>query len=138
MTMASSPSSARSRALGQEGDVLVAISTSGNSPNILKAVEAAKANGLITIGLLGKNGGKLKTSLTTLIVPSDNTARIQEAHILIGHILCQLIEEAIFHRETTMSLTETKTKLQGGNAVIGIVGMGYVGVPSPFPTLQKI
>ena len=84
-------------ALGQSGDILVAISTSGNSPNILKAVEAAKTKGLTTIGLLGKTGGELKELVDhPLVVPSDNTARIQEAHILIGHILCQLIEESLF------------------------------------------
>ena len=84
-------------ALGHEGDVLVAISTSGNSPNILKAVEAAKVKGLITIGLLGKTGGKVKEQVDhSLVIPSDNTARIQEAHILIGHILCQLVEESLF------------------------------------------
>ena len=82
-------------ALGQEGDALVAISTSGESPNIVKAVEVAKARGLITIGFLGKTGGKLKDLVDhPLVVPSDNTARIQETHILIGHILCQLIEES--------------------------------------------
>ena len=84
-------------ALGRQGDVLVAISTSGNSPNIVKAVQAAKERGVMTIGLLGKTGGKLKELVEySLVVPSDNTARIQEAHILIGHILCQLIEESIF------------------------------------------
>ena len=84
-------------ALGQQGDGLVAISTSGNSPNIAQAVEAAKAKGLITIGLLGKTGGKLRELVDhALVIPSDNTARIQEAHILIGHILCQLIEESLF------------------------------------------
>ena len=84
-------------ALGQEGDVLVAISTSGKSPNILKAVEVARTKGLTTIGLLGKTGGRLKELVDhALVVPSDNTARVQEAHILIGHILCQLIEESLF------------------------------------------
>ena len=71
-------------ALGRQGDVLVAISTSGNSPNIVKAVQAAKERGVMTIGLLGKTGGKLKELVEySLVVPSDNTARIQEAHILI-------------------------------------------------------
>ena len=83
-------------ALGQQGDVLVAISTSGNSPNIIKAAQAARERGVATIGLLGKTGGVLKASVDhALVVPSDNTARIQEAHILIGHILCQLIEDSL-------------------------------------------
>ncbi len=84
-------------ALGKAGDIFIAISTSGNSPNIIRAVEAAKLKGVTTIGLLGKTGGKLKELVDhPLVVPSDNTARIQEAHILIGHILCQLIEESLF------------------------------------------
>ena len=84
-------------ALGQEGDVFIAISTSGNSANLVRAVEVAKAKGLVTIGMLGKNGGDLKALVDEcLIVPSENTARIQEAHILIGHILCQLVEESLF------------------------------------------
>ena len=84
-------------ALGQEGDVFIAISTSGNSPNLVQAVEVAKAKGLVTIGMLGKTGGDLKALVDEcLIVPSENTARIQEAHILIGHILCQLVEESLF------------------------------------------
>ena len=84
-------------ALGRQGDVLVAISTSGNSPNIVKAAQAAKERGVVTIGLLGKTGGVLQDSVDhALVVPSNNTARIQEAHILIGHILCQLVEESLF------------------------------------------
>ena len=84
-------------ALGQEGDVFIAISTSGNSSNLVQAVEVAKTKGLVTIGMLGKTGGGLKALVDEcLIVPSENTARIQEAHILIGHILCQLVEESLF------------------------------------------
>lgn len=87
-------------ALGQSGDVFIAISTSGNSVNILRAVEAATSQGMTTIGLLGKSGGTLRDLVDhPLIVPSDNTARIQEAHILIGHILCQIIEESLFPLE---------------------------------------
>ena len=83
-------------AIAQKGDALVAISTSGNSQNIVNAVEAARAKGATTVGLLGKDGGRVKGLVDhALIVPSDNTARIQEAHILIGHILCQLIEESL-------------------------------------------
>ena len=76
-----------------EGDVLIAISTSGNSPSILEAVAAAKATGAITLGLTGKLGGELKDSVDcALVVPSSTTARIQEMHILVGHLLCELIE----------------------------------------------
>jgi len=84
-------------AYGKKGDVLVGITTSGNSPNVQKAVEKAKTQGVITIGLLGGTGGKLKNTCDhSLIVPSSVTARIQESHILIGHIWCELIEEALF------------------------------------------
>lgn len=78
-------------------DVLMAITTSGNSPNILKAVEVAKAKGIGVIGLTGKGGGKLKDMVDlALIVPSDNMQRIQETHIAIGHILCDLVERGLF------------------------------------------
>lgn len=84
-------------ALGNKGDVLIGISTSGNSKNVMVAVEEAQRNGLITVGLLGSSGGKLKNMVdTALIVPSDVTAHIQEAHITIGHILCDLIEQYLF------------------------------------------
>ncbi len=79
--------------LGTEGDIFIGLSTSGNSPNIIKAVEAAQSKGLKTIVLLGKNGGILRgMSDAEIIVPSDITARIQEMHILIGHILCEYID----------------------------------------------
>ena len=82
---------------GQKGDVLIAISTSGNSSNIVNAVIAAKEIGMITIGLTGESGGTLKTFCDQLInVPSADTPRIQEAHILIGHIICELVEEKYF------------------------------------------
>jgi D-sedoheptulose 7-phosphate isomerase len=80
-------------ALGQPGDVAVAISTSGNSPNIVKAVETARQLGLRTIGLLGNDGGQVgKLVELPLVVESRQTPRIQETHITIGHILCELIE----------------------------------------------
>lgn len=83
-------------ALGRPGDLLIAISTSGNSPNILAAVRSARDLGVNTVGLSGRDGGKLKDLVDTcLIVPSNNTARIQEAHILAGHILCDLAEQHI-------------------------------------------
>ena len=84
-------------ALGNEGDVLIAISTSGNSANIIKAVEKAKKMKINVIGLLGKDGGKMKnTSNVEIIVPSDNTPRIQEAHIMILHIICELVDNQLF------------------------------------------
>lgn len=80
--------------LGRKGDVLVAISTSGNSRNVIRAAEEAKAIGVSVIGLLGHNGGILKELCDlAIIVPSQVTARIQESHILIGHTLCGLIEQ---------------------------------------------
>lgn len=81
----------------QKGDVLVGLSTSGNSANIVKAFEAAKAKGIITIGFTGLTGGLLKSLSDYLInVPSADTPRIQESHILLGHIICQLAEEQYF------------------------------------------
>jgi D-sedoheptulose 7-phosphate isomerase len=83
-------------AFGQPGDVLVAISTSGTSPNIVRAVEQATAQGVITVGLLGGNGGTLRSLCNySVVVPSSVTARIQESHILVGHIWCEMIEEAV-------------------------------------------
>ena len=83
-------------ALGREGDVLVAISTSGNSENVLRAIRAANDAGMVSIALLGKDGGPAKDlAQHSIVVPSVSTARIQEAHILIGHIFCELIEEEL-------------------------------------------
>ncbi len=82
-------------ALATAGDVLLAISTSGNSANVVCAVEAAKSRGLTTIGLLGKGGGRLAELVDqALVVPASNTARIQEAHITIGHIVCEWVDRA--------------------------------------------
>jgi len=84
-------------AAGRAGDVLIGISTSGNSPNVVKAMQKAKELGVLTVGFTGKNGGKIKEICDVMIcIPSDDTPRIQEAHILIGHIICQLIEEEMF------------------------------------------
>lgn len=84
-------------ALGKPEDVLLCISTSGNSPNLIKAAEKAKEKKMKTLGLLGKDGGKLKSlSDLSIIVPSDNTPRIQETHICICHILCELVEKELF------------------------------------------
>ena len=83
-------------ALGVKGDVLVGISTSGNSENVIHAFEVAKRKKIITIGLLGKGGGKSSELVNqSIIVPSKSTARVQEMHILIGHIICDLIEEGL-------------------------------------------
>jgi D-sedoheptulose 7-phosphate isomerase len=83
-------------ALGSKGDVLVGITTSGNSKNVLNALEVSKKKGIVTIGLLGKSGGDAAGFVDqSIIVPSNSTARVQEMHILIGHILCDLIEEGL-------------------------------------------
>ena len=83
-------------ALGNSGDVLIGISTSGKSQNIINALKKAKNMGLITMGLLGKGGGmSLSECDQSIVIPSDVTARIQESHILIGHILCDLIETGL-------------------------------------------
>lgn len=84
-------------AYGKKGDVLVGISTSGKSPNVLKAVKEATERGLHTIGLLGGNGGEIAAHCDkSVIVPSSVTARIQESHITIGHIWCDIIERTLF------------------------------------------
>lgn len=83
--------------LGVLGDVLLAISTSGNSPNIIKAVEVAQAKGMKVIGFLGGSGGKLKSMVDLpIVVPSSNTQRIQEGHITIAHIICELVEDKLY------------------------------------------
>ena len=84
------------RALGRSGDLEIAISTSGDSPNVCLAVEAAREMGLITVGFTGNDGGKLGTRVQYhLNVPHRESARVQEVHIMIGHILCQLVEENV-------------------------------------------
>jgi phosphoheptose isomerase len=80
--------------LGNKGDVLVAISTSGNSPNLLKAIEVAKKKGMEVIGLTGRDAGKMKSLANNVIIPSQTTARIQESHIMTIHIWCKLIDQA--------------------------------------------
>ena len=85
------------KGIGNKGDVLVGLSTSGNSKNILNAFETAKEKGMLTIAFTGDSGGKLKKLSDFLInVPSDDTPRIQESHITLGHIICQLVEEQYF------------------------------------------
>ncbi len=81
-------------ALGSSGDVAYAISTSGNSKNVLSAVTKAKSIGIKTIGLSGRSGGQLNSMVDlSIVVPSDKTARIQESHIMIGHIICERVDE---------------------------------------------
>lgn len=90
------------RGLGRKGDCLVALSTSGNSRNVVRAVESANAMGIITIGLLGRDGGELRNLCThAVVVRSSITARIQEAHIFIGHTWCGIIEQRLFDRQPT-------------------------------------
>ncbi|HEV2833056.1 MAG TPA: D-sedoheptulose 7-phosphate isomerase [Hanamia sp.] len=85
------------KGIGNRGDILVGLSTSGNSKNIVKAFEAAKEKQMVTIAFTGSTGGKLKNLSDHLInIPSDDTPRIQESHITIGHIICQLVEEIYF------------------------------------------
>lgn len=82
---------------GRKGDVFVAISTSGNSPNILRAIEVAKARGLVVIGLTGETGGKMATLCDVCLrAPSTSTPRIQECHIVLEHFICAYVEDAIF------------------------------------------
>ena len=84
-------------ALGQEGDVLIGISTSGNSSNVIRAVEKAKEMGILTVGFLGRDGGKLASLVDyPIVVKSFSTPRIQEVHITLGHVLCDFIEKFLF------------------------------------------
>ncbi len=85
------------KAIGEEGDLVLAISTSGNSGNVLKAMEAAKKKKMKTIALTGTKGERFASKATySFVVPSDNTPRIQETHITLGHVICQMVEEILF------------------------------------------
>ena len=87
------------KGIGKKGDVLFGISTSGNSKNIILAVEEGKKVGMITVGLTGETGGKMRDLCNYIVkVPSTDTPRIQESHIMIGHIICLLIEEHLFSK----------------------------------------
>ncbi|NQU08962.1 MAG: D-sedoheptulose 7-phosphate isomerase [Candidatus Abyssubacteria bacterium] len=87
-------------ACAKPGDVVVGISTSGNSPNVIRAVKRAKKVGCTTIGMTGRGGGKLKGMVDVLLnVPSEETPRIQESHILMGHIICELVERDVLEKE---------------------------------------
>ncbi len=88
------------KGMGRPGDVLVGLSTSGNSVNIIKAMEVAKEIGMINVVFTGEGGGKLKDVCDYLInVPSNDTPRIQESHIMVGHIICELVESELFKNE---------------------------------------
>jgi len=86
-------------AIGQTGDVLIALSTSGNSPNVIRAIEQANENGMRTVGFSGESGGKMKGICDHLVcIPSTDTPRIQECHMLFGHAVCEVVEAVIFPR----------------------------------------
>jgi D-sedoheptulose 7-phosphate isomerase len=94
------------KGIGNAGDVLIGLSTSGNSTNIVKAFEVAKEKKMHTIGFTGMGGGKMKELSDLLLnVPSSDTPRIQESHILLGHIICQLVEEKYFGIDSTVKST---------------------------------
>jgi D-sedoheptulose 7-phosphate isomerase len=87
------------KGIGKPGDILIGLSTSGNSENIVKAFDTAREKGITTIGMTGEGGGKMAPLSDYLVcIPSKNTPRIQEAHMLLGHIICQLVEEQYFTR----------------------------------------
>lgn len=92
------------KGVAQKGDVLFAISTSGNSTNIINAMNVAREKGVTVVGMTGETGGKMRELCNLLLnVPSKDTPRIQESHILLGHIVCQLVEEAIFGQSAVSS-----------------------------------
>lgn len=98
-------------AFAKEGDVVIGISTSGNSKNVLKAIEKANGLGCFTIGLTGRDGGKLKDlAMKTIRVNSDNTPMIQEVHITIGHILSKIVEDRLLENEKQLSHSTKPTK----------------------------
>jgi D-sedoheptulose 7-phosphate isomerase len=87
------------KAKGRAGDILIGISTSGNSKNVIKAIEVANEIGMISVGMTGETGGKMRDICKHLInVPSTDTPRIQEAHIMIGHIICEIVEKVLFEK----------------------------------------
>jgi D-sedoheptulose 7-phosphate isomerase len=89
------------KALGKEGDVVIGLSTSGNSPNVIRALEVAKEMGIKTVALTGNDGGMLaRLADIPLVVSSSSTPRIQETHILVGHILCEMVEHQLFFKVT--------------------------------------
>lgn len=104
------------RALGWPGDVALAISTSGDSSNVLRALDAAREQKLHTIGLSGRTGGKMRERVDLcLCVPSDSTPRIQEAHLVISHILCGLIETSVISGERREPLSERNLRVESNS-----------------------
>lgn len=88
------------RAMGRKGDVLIGLSTSGNSGNVVKALQAANDLGLITVGFTGETGGKMKDLCTYLVnIPSKDTPRIQECHMLLGHTICEIVEMQLYPKK---------------------------------------
>lgn len=88
------------KAMGRKGDVLIGLSTSGNSANVVKALQVANEMGMITVGFTGETGGKMKANCKYLInIPSTDTPRIQECHMLLGHTICELIESNLFPKK---------------------------------------
>jgi D-sedoheptulose 7-phosphate isomerase len=112
--------------IAHPGDVLVAISTSGNSMNIINAIKAAREKQMVVIGMTGKSGKQMEEMCDHLIaVPSSDTPRIQEVHIMIGHIICELVEAYLFNPNTTKwgkSPTPAKNNLEDINPEINYVG----------------
>lgn len=87
-------------AMGRQGDVIIGLSTSGNSANVIKALDAAKAKGMLTVAFTGESGGKMKDHCDILInIPSTDTPRIQECHMLLGHTICELVESVLFPKK---------------------------------------
>ncbi len=84
-------------ALGDKNDIFIPISTSGNSPNVIEAINSANVKGIKTIGFTGYDGGKMKKICNVIRVPSESTEKIQEVHIMIGHIICYLVEKKLFN-----------------------------------------
>ncbi len=88
------------QAMGKKGDVLIGLSTSGNSKNVIKAIEQANSMGMITVGFTGQTGGDMKNICQYLVnIPSINTPRIQECHMLLGHTICEMVEIALFPKK---------------------------------------
>lgn len=88
------------KAMGRKGDVLIGLSTSGNSGNVVKAIETANSLGMITVGFTGESGGKMKNICKYLVnIPSTDTPRIQECHMLLGHTICELVESTLYPKK---------------------------------------
>lgn len=102
------------QAFGRAGDVAVGITTSGNSPNVLRALETAKSKGIFTVALTGGSGGTVKKLADcALCIPSNETPRIQESHILLGHVICEIVEETMVAREKCSGETTKASGLSG-------------------------